>query len=109
MEKGVLPSLSLPVKSIPKILPKSRTTTSISKQEPSIQQLHTAVKYKYKNFNDFKTRILKLRLGNCWNINVNEKDILITYIEEENVTPKYEIYVDFSLGCSIRVYCWFLK
>ena len=48
-------------------------------------------------------------LGNCWNIIVNEKDILITYIEEENVPPKYKIYVDFSLGFSIRAYCWFLK
>ena len=109
MKKGVLPSLNLPVKSIPKSLPKPRTTTSISKQESSIQQLHTAVKHKYKDFNDFKTRILKLKLGNCWNVIVNEKDILITYIEEENVTPKYDIYVDFSLGFSIRVYCWFLN
>ena len=95
MEKGVLPSLSLPVKSIPKILPKSRTTTSISKRELSIQQLHTAVKHKYKDFNNFKTMILKLKIVNCWNVIVNEKDILITYTEEENVTPKYDIYVDF--------------
>ena len=95
MEKGVLPSLSLPVKSIPKILPKSRTTTSISKRESSIQQLHTAVKHKYKDLNNFKTMILKLKIGNCWNVIVNEKDILITYTEEENVTPKYDIYVDF--------------
>ena len=39
--------------------------------------------------------ILKLKIGNCWNVIVNEKDILITYTEEENVTPKYDIYVDF--------------
>ena len=58
-------------------------------------KLHTAVKYKYKDFNDFKTIILKLKLGNCWNVIVNEEDILITYTEEENVTPKYDIYVDF--------------
>ena len=70
---------------------------------------HTAVKHKYKDFNDFKTRILKLKLGNCWNVIANEKDILLTYIEEENFTPKYDIYVDFSLGFSVRVYCWFLN
>ena len=39
--------------------------------------------------------ILKLKIGNCWNVIVNEKDILITYTEEENVTPKYDTYVDF--------------
>ena len=105
MKKGVLPSLNLPVKSIPKSLPKPRTTKSISKRESSIQQLHTAVKHKYKDFNDFKTRILKLKLGNCWNVIANEKDILLTYIEEENFIPKYDIYADFSLGFSIHVYC----
>ena len=109
MKKGILPSLNLPVKSIPKFLTKPRTATSISKRESSIQQLHTAVKHKYKEFNDFKTRILELKLGNCWNVIVNEKDILITYIEEESVTPKYDIYVDCSLGFSIRAYCWFLN
>ena len=109
MKKGVLPSLNLPVKSIPRISPKPRTTTSISKRESSIQQLHTVVKHQYKDFNEFKTRILKLKLGHCWNVILNEKDILITYTEEEYVTPKYDIYVDFSLGFSIRVYCWFLN
>ena len=109
MKKGVLPSLNLPVKSIPRISPKPRTTTSISKRESSIQQLHTAVKHQYKDFNEFKTRILKLKLGHCWNVMLNEKDMLITYIEEEYVTPKYDIYVDFSLRFSIRVYCWFLN
>ena len=109
MKKGVLPSLNLPVKSIPRISPKPRTTTSISKRESSIQQLHTIVKHQYKDFNEFKTRILKLKLGHCWNVILNEKDILITYTEEEYVTPKYDIYVDFSLGFSIRVYCWFLN
>ena len=63
LNKGFLSSLNLSVKSIPRILPNLRTTTSTSKQESRIQQFHTTVKHQCKDSNEFKARTLKLKLG----------------------------------------------
>ena len=75
---------------------------------PSVQHSIQQQRHQYKDFIEFKSRILQLKLDHCYNVIVNENDILVTYIEEEYVTPKYDIRLDFPLGFSIGVHCWFL-
>ena len=56
LKKG---SLNLPIKSIPRVLPKPRTATPASKQDSSNQQHLTTVNHQHKDFNEFKTTKVK--------------------------------------------------
>ena len=62
----------------------------------------------YKSFDDFTKRILKLSLGDCWKISLDDKFAVITRNSPEHILPKYEIYVDELLDYCIRIFGWML-
>ena len=66
-------------------------------------------KKQYKDFLEFSKRILKLKLHKHWKIVINDAHFHIMFTNSKYCTPKYEIFVDISLGYSIRVFSWFLN
>ena len=118
LKEGALPHLNLPQKSVllsshqPQPATKIRSTTSIQKREERVSFLDISPPFSpstvYSNFEDFKKRIVKLSLNNCWQIDIQDTLVIITSISVEHILPKYEIFVDQSLGFSVRVYGWLL-
>ena len=100
---------NLPVKSIPRSVPKPRKTSSIVKREASAVITSTIKRNKrqYGDFTDFVKRVSKLKLQNYWSIIENEQDIQIHFTEPEYLISKYQIYVDISLAFSIQINGWF--
>ena len=47
-------------------------------------------------------------MNNCWQIDIQDTLVIITSTSVEHILPKYEIFVDQSLGFSVRVYGWLL-
>ena len=64
--------------------------------------------FMYKNFNDFTQRIVKLCLGDCWEIKIQSTLAIINCILNHYVLPKFEFFVDQSLSFSVRVFGWML-
>ena len=107
----MLPTQNLPVRSIPRSVPKPRETSSIAKREASAVLTTTVKKNKgqYRDLTYFVKRVSKLKLQNYWSINENELDIQIYFAEPEHLISKYQIYVDISVAFSIQIYGWFLN
>ena len=107
LKDGALPTLKLPKKSNQQ----QRSSTSITKREEFLvtQELISRTTTScYKSFDDFTKRILKLSLGDCWKISLDDIFAVITSKSPEHTLPKYETYVDELLDYCIRIFGWML-
>ena len=95
---GAVPSLNLPVKSIPS----SATTT---RRELVRQELGKPVVY--HNLESFKKRILKIKMKGWIKIE-NEDSIIFEYWNPKFSLPKLTFSVTSGLNFSVAVYNWFL-
>ena len=64
--------------------------------------------YIYKDFQDFKDRIIKLSLNHLWQFVISENLVIATFKSTNHVLPKFEVFIDNSLTFSLRVYGWML-
>ena len=102
MKEYIIPTLYLPVKSIPRISTKPWSIIAIKKQESSsLLRVLQSQKKQHKDFLKFSLKILKLRLDKNWKIVINKENVHIMFTNSEYCTLKYEICVDISLGYSI--------
>ena len=72
------------------------------------QQSDCKKKFCYKDLGSviMRTKLLKL---NGWEINTEEETIVkFAHCNKDYVIPKYEVYVDDSLGFTVRVFGWLL-
>ena len=90
LNPGELPSLNLPVKSIPRVTstPRQSAEAIFSKKEknnifPSIDNQHC-----YKDFQDFKRRVELLKLPS-WNIEYHSNYIVFTFHDNIHCVPKF--------------------
>ena len=112
LKEGALPTLNLPVKSIvnKQSSINERSTSSISKRENFLvsSTLSIAAPHKcYKDFNDFVTRINNLKLPK-WSIIHKENSLTTIVFQGEYLVPKFQIFVDCSLGYTLRVFGWLI-
>ena len=75
----------------------SRSTLSIQKLDEYLvmQELSpppSPSPFMYKNFNDFTQHIVKLRLGDCWEIKIQSTLAIITYISNKYVLHKFTVH-----------------
>ena len=113
LKDGELPKLNLPAKSI-KNVTVSRLTSSIQKRDEYhvFQELSPPPSpslFMYKDFSDFAQRIVKLSLGNCWEVNIQDKLAVVTCVSSIYLIPKFEIFIDQSLSFCLRVFGWMLS
>lgn len=113
LKEGELPTLNLPVKNTftsPPALP--RSSISIQKREECRRQIEVStstIPNAYKDFSDFKNRVLKLSLGDIWKVEtVAENLVYAIFKTQEYVLPKFEIFVEDSLLFTVRVFGWML-
>ena len=116
LKAGAVPTLNLPIKSIASTSMKERSTLAIDKREvwnaeqSSSSQSSSTYQF-YKDFNDFSSRLHKLKLNNCWKINQTSSNtdvIKLSYQELQFLLPKFEIFIDSTLAYTIRIYGWLL-
>ena len=109
---GALPTLNLPIKSIPS----SSSTVKPRKSADAIQEkksLHASFvpvndqpAECYKSFDEFSTRANALKLT-AWNISNNVNNILsFSFADQIHMIPKYEIYLEEDLSFNICVLLW---
>ena len=112
LKEGDLPTLNLPQKSVPVLTsPTPRSSSSITKREDFfiLQETYAPPPcHVYRDFSEFKLRVLNHKLGDCWNISIQDNLVVATCISVENILPKFEIFVDQSLSFSLRVYGWMI-
>ena len=111
LKEGALPTLNLPQKSVPVLTSPPRSSSSITKREEFCILKETSAPppcHVYKDFSEFKLRVLNLKLGDCWNISIQDNLVVATCISVEHILPKFEIFVDQSLSFSLRVYGWMI-
>ena len=116
LREDAIPTLNLPQKSIPStITATERSTVTIEKREyatscSTITASATSHRC-YKHFRDFQYRINNLRL-NDWdiitNIDKSDDNSLVVVFQGEYLIPKYQIFVDSSLGFTLRVFGWLI-
>ena len=110
MRDGVIPTQNLPEKCIPRTPIVERSNASITncetfqKQIQKEQESATITKLTYKDFDEFRNKIAKLKLIN-WDITENgdkQKFFAIVKPGKEHVIPSNEIYVNEHLEISLR-------
>ena len=62
----------------------------------------------YKTFTEFTQRIVKLSVGDCWEVKVQTDLATITCSSEKYVLPEFEIFVSRDLSFSVRICGWML-
>ena len=103
-----MPTLNLPTKSFTKIH-NERSTASIEKRAASTL-ITSPVTDCYKTFDEFNTRIVKLKLPSGWDIKKRSATLTSIYcMDTKHIVPKYEILVDEELSYNILVYNWLLS
>ena len=65
-------------------------------------------RYIYKDFKDFKDRIIKLSLNDLWQFELSENLVIATFKSTNHVLPKFEVFIDNTLTFSLRIYGWML-
>ena len=53
-------------------------------------------------------RIVKLSLGNCWEVKIQNNLAILNYVTSNYVIHKFQIFIDQSLSFSLSVYGWML-
>ena len=107
---GALPSLNLPKKSIASSKSShtiTRPTSSIQKREEHLEfstLSPSSPSYIYIDFQDFKNRIIKISLNDLWKCELSENLVVTTLSSTNHVLPKFEVFIDNTLTCSLRVY-----
>ena len=59
----------------------------------------------YKSFSEFNQRMKSLQLVG-WQFSVNDTVAYLKFYDNEHSVPKYEIFVDEQLVCTLRVLLW---
>ena len=108
LKEGAIPTLNLP-HNLPIITSPPRLTITIKKREESsaTQVLSSSAQF-YKDFLQFKQRIVKLQINDTWSINLQDNYAIITFLSETHFVPKYELFVDQSLRFTLIIYVWML-
>ena len=115
MKVGALPSLNLPGKGIASSKSShtiTRPTWSIQKREEHLESATLSpppLSYIYKDFQDFKDRIIKLSLNDLWQFELSENLVIAPFKSTNHVLPKFEVFTDNTLTFSLRVYGWMLS
>ena len=108
----MLHAINLPQKSYPNTLisPPRSTITIKKREENSTTQVSSSSSSLlcYKDFLQFKQRILKLQMSHTWDINLQENFVVLTFLSQAHFVPKYELFVDQSLHFTLRIYGWML-
>ena len=89
----------------------TRPTSSIQKREEHLESATLSPpppSYIYKDFKDFKDRIIKLSLNDLWKFELSENLVIATFKSINHVLPKFEVFIDNTLTFSLRVYGWML-
>ena len=109
LKEGAIPTLNLLQKAIPSITSPPRSTITITKREDSsaTQVLSSSALF-YKDFLQFKQRIVKLQINDTWSINLQDNYAILTFLSETHFVPKYELFADQSLRFTLRIYGWML-
>ena len=110
MKDDAIPSLNMPVKSVVSPPPVPRSSTSIMKRENKRDDfIETSTNSScYSSFIDFQTRVNKLKLPTHWNIFHTDSLSTITFLTEDTLLPKFELFVEPCLKFSLRVFGWML-
>ena len=110
LKEGELPKVNLPEKSLSTVVATSRSTVPIQKREEhhDFSPPPSPSPFIYKDFTDFVTRIAKLSLRRCWQLDVKETYVVISEHSDEYLIPKHEIFVDVSLSFTVRTFGWML-
>ena len=110
LKEGAIPTLNLPQKAIPSMTSPPRSTITITKREESnATQVLSSSPLFYKDFLQFKQRIVKLQINDTWSINLQDNYAILTFLSETHFVPKDELFVDQSLRFTLRIYGWMLK
>eukprot|EP00794_Sanderia_malayensis_P001236 gene1236-1360_t len=115
LKPGVLPTLLLPVKSVQTSAssnPNPRQSADAISNKKIVHQNTSSTCSStvcYKSFDEFCARAKKLKLYGGWLISQEEADYLKIVKEDgRHELPVYEIYIDDSLGFTIRVFGWLI-
>eukprot|EP00794_Sanderia_malayensis_P013195 gene13195-14544_t len=115
LKPGVLPTLRLPEKSIKTKSKQAKPRESAEKIKKKKEDIHQAFPITapstatYKSFYEFCVRANSLKLPDIWHIDQERTDYLkISKKDQIHELPTIEIYVDDSLGFTIRVFGWLL-
>eukprot|EP00112_Aurelia_sp_Birch-Aquarium-sp1_P006927 Seg1756.13 transcript_id=Seg1756.13/GoldUCD/mRNA.D3Y31 product=Catalase protein_id=Seg1756.13/GoldUCD/D3Y31 len=108
LKPGVLPTLRLPVKSVVTGSGNLKPRESAKKigEKKALHQIDSTVKSVcYKSFSEFCLRAKKSKLPDKWRISAEEADFVkIAKEDEVHELPITEIYIDDSLGFTVRVF-----
>ena len=107
---GSLPTLNLPTKSFEKEK-QERSTASIQKRDSASTNILPSTPPNtnlvvYKTFEDFKKRIVTLKLALGWEICFESEKVTIKFIDKNFLVPKYQIVVQSSLTFCLLVFNW---
>lgn len=111
LKPGEIPTLNLPVKSIPPSPPVSRSSAesiSLKRQINSPSSSSTIVSPCYKNYDEFNKRIETLKLPSGWEIENRQDDTVFRFFDNVHSVPKFEIYTNDTLEFKIRYFSWLL-
>ena len=103
--KEALPTLNFPGK--------RHGTVNLAEvaRKPATSRVDTITKpakYCYKSFSELYKRVQQLKSLNRWKIDYHEGRIIIAYLEQNHVLPKYKLTLKESLDFDIQIYEWFL-
>ena len=110
VKPGEIPTLNLPIKSIPSSttsVPRPSMLSLQLKRQQSIElSTSTSTASCYKTFDEFKNRVSMIKLPSSWNLSITEKQIVFTCTDDIHIVPIFEIYADETLTFYIRAYLW---
>lgn len=95
---GAVPSLNLPIKTIP-------PTTEAPRRDIVRHKIDMPIVY--QNLEDFKKKIFRLKLTG-WSKREVDDTMVFEYPDQVYALPKFSFKVDRSLNYSIAIYNWFL-
>ena len=110
VKPGEIPTLNLPIKSIPSSttsVPRPPMLSLQLKRQQSIKlSTSTSNASCYKSFDEFKNRVSMIKLPSSWNLSITEKQIVFTCTDDIHIVPIFEIYADETLTFYIRADLW---
>ena len=105
LKEWALPTLNMPIKS--NSIKKSTERRKIIKKDLSPYDNSSKKSFIYQSFKELTDRTQKLKLSG-WSLACNQDRICLKMMDPKFVLPKFELFIDDSLGYSISVYGWLL-